>query len=806
MKTGNRGVTPPDPVARGEQGRADAAGDDRINILIVDDEPKNLLVLETLLDNPEYRLVRANSADQALLALMEEQFALIILDINLPGMSGFELAQMVRKRKKTSLVPIIFLTAYYNEDQHVMEGYASGAVDYLHKPVNKNILRSKVATFAELYRSTRALQKEIAERRLAQEQLRAMNETLEQRVILKSEALQQTDAQLRAMIDALPAAIYATDANGFITHFNPATVDLSGRMPTLGVDQWCTSWKLYRDDGTPMPHDACPMAVSIREGRVIRGMQMIVERPDGERSWVMPYPTPLRDSSGKIIGGINMLVDITDAKRAADELSAAKLAAEGANAAKSDFLANMSHEIRTPMNAILGFTNLLSEVVESPIEREWVHSIKKGGELLLAVINDVLDLSKIEAGKLVLNQQPGNVVDIVDDMIAMFTPQADEKGIALERHIDAASIEPLMIDYQRLRQVLMNLVSNAVKFTEKGSVTISVEISEGKAPGLRDLALTVADTGVGIPEGQASQIFDPFQQADSPDGKLRQGTGLGLTITRRLVGAMHGSIEVISANGEGTTFIVRLSDLAVSNQPVARSDPGEAIDFNRLPPMRLLVVDDVPWNLEVASGYLRNSHHEVHVARDGQEGVAQTQALRPDVVLMDLRMPVMSGYDAREAIRADRSLDRSWIIAVTASSVAQDGTGQCLGFDGCVRKPYSPRDLFNALARLVGVPPGVALPEVVVPETLAPLAWSRGLQSRWHQLQQAELPALASRMRMREIGEFSERLREFSVDCRYVALEELAIALEAAIQSFSVKATSDILNRVAGLPRDFPDT
>jgi PAS domain S-box-containing protein len=806
MKAGRGGSPSGNHAAQRGPGAAVAGTDDRINILIVDDEPKNLLVLETLLDNPEYRLVRANSADQALLSLIEEEFALIILDINLPGMSGFELAQMVRARKKTSLIPIIFLTAYYNEDQHVLEGYAAGAVDYLHKPVNKNILRSKVATFADLYRSTRALQAEIAERRLAQEQLRAVNETLEQRVVLKTEALRQTDAQLRAMIDALPAAVYATDANGYLTHFNSATVELSGRMPTLGVDRWCTTWKLYREDGSPMPHDECPMAVALRDGRAIRGMKIVVERPDGRRAWVMPYPTPLRDPAGNVVGGINMLVDITDAKRAADELSAAKLAAEGANAAKSDFLANMSHEIRTPMNAILGFTNLLSEVVESPVEREWVQSIKKGGELLLAVINDVLDLSKIEAGKLVLNRQPADVVDIVDNMIAMFRPQADEKGITLERNIDAADVEPLLIDYQRLRQVLMNLVSNAVKFTERGRVTINVELSEGKAPGLRDLSLTVADTGVGIPEGQVSQIFDPFQQADSPDGKLRQGTGLGLTISRRLVDAMGGSIELLGAKGEGTTFVVRLPDLVVSDEPVTRSEPSEAVDFNRLPPMRLLVVDDVAWNLEVASGYLRNSHHEVHVAHDGQEGVSRTRELRPDVVLMDLRMPVMNGYEARDAIRADPALDRIWIVAVTASSAAQDEAGRCVGFDACVRKPYSPRDLFDALSQLTGVTALDTAPGIVVPQALAPLVWNRELQSRWRQLQQVELPVLASRMRMREIGEFAGRLHRFSLESRYVALQDLADALGGSVQNFNAKATGETLHRIAGLPGDFLDS
>ncbi len=192
--------------------------DEPINILIVDDEPKNLAVLETLLDDPSYRLVRAESADQALLALVEEEFALLILDIRMPGMSGFELAQMIKERKKTARVPIIFLSAYYNEDQHVLEGYSTGAVDYLHKPVNPIILRSKVAVFAELHRknrksvkASRALLAEIAERRRADEQLRELNENLEHHVAERTEALRKSEAQLAAALTRAEVAMEAAE-------------------------------------------------------------------------------------------------------------------------------------------------------------------------------------------------------------------------------------------------------------------------------------------------------------------------------------------------------------------------------------------------------------------------------------------------------------------------------------------------------------------------------------------------------------------------------------------------------------------
>src|SRR6266481_8378759 len=243
-----------------------------VNILIVDDEPKNLTVLEAILDDPGYRLVRAESAEQALLALLGDEFALLILDIRMPGVTGFELAQMIKARKKTANVPIIFLTAYYDDDQHMIEGYETGAVDYVKKPVNRAILRSKVGIFAELYRKqrnleevNRALVAEVSSRRRAEEQLRELNNTLEQRVAERTASLQLSEARLRDserqlqdLIAAVPAAIYTTDAEGKITYFNQAAVELTGRTPTVGRDAWCVTWKLYYPDGRPLPHNQCP--------------------------------------------------------------------------------------------------------------------------------------------------------------------------------------------------------------------------------------------------------------------------------------------------------------------------------------------------------------------------------------------------------------------------------------------------------------------------------------------------------------------------------------------------------------------
>jgi len=298
-------------------------------ILLVDDEPRNLDVLETILQSPEYRLVRARTADEALLALVNQDFAAIVLDIRMPGMSGIELANLVKQRKRTQHIPILFLTAYFQEDKYVLEGYEVGAVDYLTKPVNAQILRSKIAVFADLFRTTRALaeansalEQEVLQRKRAEEALVRANADLDARVRQRTadlthanDELQQGERRYRELVQSLPAAVYTTDAEGRILLFNDAAVALWGQAPEPGR-MWCGSYRIYHPDGSPLPLEQCPMAVTLREGRAVRGQEILIERADGTRRHVLPYPEPMRDAAGHLVGAVNMLVDVTDRKRA----------------------------------------------------------------------------------------------------------------------------------------------------------------------------------------------------------------------------------------------------------------------------------------------------------------------------------------------------------------------------------------------------------------------------------------------------------------------------------------------------------
>jgi signal transduction histidine kinase/DNA-binding response OmpR family regulator len=479
------------------------------------------------------------------------------------------------------------------------------------------------------------------------------------------------------------------------------------------------------------------------------------------------------------------------------ELRAAQ--ARRANEEKSAFLANMSHEIRTPMNAIFGFAQLLGDHVRDPLQREWVTSIKKSGQMLLSLINDVLDLSKIEAGKMHLIPQGTDLTELATETLALFEPMAESKGLQLRIEIDHSDLVPVVVDAQRLRQILMNLLSNAVKYTERGDVILRLSMLPSPLGRGRDLRLAVTDTGAGIDLEQQEQIFEPFYQAESPDGRVRQGTGLGLSITKRLVDLMHGRIHVLSRPGEGATFSVNIPDLEPA-AVVAAGVEEVRVDFNRLQALKILVVDDVEWNLEVALGYLRDSHHRVVVAHDGIEGVEIARGLRPDVVMMDLRMPRMNGFDALEAIRADSALADTPVIAVTASSLAGEAGPQHAPFDGFLRKPYTPLELFAVLNTLFRND-DTERAETAVPAPQADDADSEARRARarieWRSVRGLPLQTLRTRMRMREIGEFSKRLLELTGDLRDPVLQAEAHRLKLALQRFDVNQVKIVLDRLA---------
>jgi signal transduction histidine kinase/DNA-binding response OmpR family regulator len=370
---------------------------------------------------------------------------------------------------------------------------------------------------------------------------------------------------------------------------------------------------------------------------------------------------------------------------------------------KSNFLANMSHEIRTPMNAIFGFTELLGDLVKGEREQYYVRAIAQSGKSLLALINDILDMSKIEAGKLDLALQPTDVRELCAGIATVFSQMAMEKGIKLQTRVASDLPRALMLDPLRARQLLFNLIGNAIKYTDRGGVKLTARVGPSKSDALRGngvsqrvtLILEVGDTGVGIPEDAIAHIFEPFTQAALEGQQPRAGTGLGLSIVKRLLELMGGEIEVESKVGSGSLFRVLIPDVEVSHTEVARPGPVER-RLAELPPLRIVVVDDVELNRQLIEGLFAGTHHRVYTAADGAAGVALVLKERPDYVLMDVRMPGMDGIEALKQIREIPELASVRVIAVTASSLLGEDGLRAL-FDGYVRKPIAREELYEVL-------------------------------------------------------------------------------------------------------------
>ncbi|GAB2651692.1 ATP-binding protein [Arenimonas aestuarii] len=458
---------------------------------------------------------------------------------------------------------------------------------------------------------------------------------------------------------------------------------------------------------------------------------------------------------------------------------------------KSVFLASMSHEIRTPMNAIFGFTNLLAETPLDPRQATYVDSIRKSGQALLSLINDVLDLSKMEAGKLELREEATDLREIVDQTLTMFQQVCVDKGISLRADFDGRAELPVMVDPVRLRQILINLVSNAVKYTETGGVVVRVGCHPGREDDRCHLRIEVLDSGTGIPAHQLGMIFEPFEQGDSVDGKHREGTGLGLSIVRRLAQLMGGELSAESTVGEGSVFRLEVPDRVISTDSVSQQpERGQQVDFDRLPPLRVLVVDDVAWNRDLAVAYLADSHHRVMQAGDGLVALEQLKAKGADVVLMDLRMPVLSGDQALQRIRANPKWRDIPVVAVTASSMSEDEHWVRARFDGYVRKPYSKADLFEALA--VHFPPRRTEPEALAPAPDAAVARDPGPQQKDAEALaelkalRATLPAMRGNLRVREVAAAAGHLAGLAGRLDWPALARHARELKQAVDAFDV--------------------
>jgi PAS domain S-box-containing protein len=450
----------------------------------------------------------------------------------------------------------------------------------------------------------------------------------------------------------------------------------------------------------------------------------------------------------RLIGAIQ---DVTDKRAADDALRDAKQLAESASQAKSAFMANMSHEIRTPLNAVIGLSYLLGESGLPPEQRAFVSKIQVAGRALLAVINDVLDLSKIEAGELRIDPAPFRLAELLADMAELFGPGVSGKPITFELQA-APELPPLLVgDAARIRQVLINLLGNAFKFTEQGRVTLSVQALEVSAQQLR-LRCEVRDTGMGMPAATLARLFTPFMQADASTTRRFGGTGLGLSIVRRLLELMGGTVGVESTPGQGSAFWFELplalptEQEARAVEPVAEGGAVNAAQFMSLHGVRVLVVDDADINLEVAQRILVREGAQVLLARDGQEALTRLAQAEPavDVVLMDVQMPVMDGNEATRRLRSELGLHRLPVIALTAGAlVSERQRALDAGMNDFVSKPFDPPTLVRTIRLAVAQASGRTWPLVPRTEQVAEATRAR---HGWPHIDGIDTEAAAARL------------------------------------------------------------
>ncbi|WP_027721361.1 response regulator [Maridesulfovibrio zosterae] len=705
------------------------------HILVVEDSLTQAVKLEYFLFSRDFQVTLASNAEKALEILGNKKIDLVISDVIMPGMDGYELCENIRRNPAFCSVPVILLTSL-SDPGDIVKGLKSGATNFVTKPYDELFLYSRIKSVLnpDSFEADQSVVQEVnfefhGEKHVLKADFSQVFQLLlatYENTLLQSRQLDTAHKklvsrkeQLSSVLDSVASKIAVLDPDLKLIAANGSWRDLfmpeDAEAEVEGVD---FAQAISNSGRLSVPIENIVNGVrSVAAGKEKKFTYeySLETGSKSEVNWYMLEVTPMRGKSG---GAVASFIEITDRKNMESEIIKARDAAEKDNRFKSRFLASMSHEIRTPLNAVIGMTDLTLRSELTPEQTDNLEIVRLSASQLLTLVNDILDLSKVEARMLKLENKDFSLSESLYEVIKSMESQAKERGLVLSLDIEEDVPDIVCGDKGRLKQILYNLVGNSLKFTEHGGIFVLVTMLDGKNhSGEVVLQVSVRDTGIGIPEDKQNIIFESFRQADDSTTRKFGGSGLGLAISRELVEMMDGKIGVRSSEGYGSVFTFHVvlqpgdpSKVISENLVENEADDTEECSF------RILLVEDNPINVKVATSLLKKMGHVVAVADNGVEAISTLSRLSVDLILMDLEMPAMDGFEASRNIRLGKAgEDKKDIPIIAMSAHAMAGVNdKCTkaGMNDYIAKPVQYLDLQNVIQRVLKRLPRAAVSEL----------------------------------------------------------------------------------------------